>query len=263
MELSTELDSPARHRRSKKAILSALFRKQNYLAVYHAFRYCEKPVDFLQRYVSNGGSYPAQVRLRSPVGMLDVTTYSSDDIQTINEIFFRGDYEATTANRMIVDFGSNIGISALYFLSRNREARVYCYEPVPRNVERLKKNLAAFNDRYTVTETAVGESDGTVQFGWEPTGRYGGVGRETGTWISVPCRDSNAILSDIIAEHGRIDLLKIDIETLEKIVTERITPEIAAHITAMVVEYPFAANPLAQTHDMERRNYVTAFTARR
>jgi FkbM family methyltransferase len=239
-----------------------LFRKQNYVAVYHAFRWCEKPVDFLKRYITNGGAYPAQVRLRSPIGTLNVTTYSPDDIQTINEIFFRGDYEATTANRLIVDFGSNIGISALYFLSRNRDSRVYCFEPVPRNVERLRKNLADFKDRYTVTETAVGEADGTVQFGWEPTGRYGGVGRETGTWISVPCRDSNAVLADVIAEHGRIDLLKIDIETLEKTVTERIPSDIAANITAMVVEYPFASNPLAKTHNMERRNYVTAFTAR-
>ena len=262
MSTAASLDSPARHRRSGKAIFNALFRKQNYIAIYHAFRRCEQPVDFLKRYIANGGSYPTEVKLRSPIGALTVTTYSPDDIQTINEIFFRGDYESESNNRVIVDFGSNIGISALYFLSRNFDSRVYCFEPVPGNVERLKKNLAAFDGRYTITETAVGEADGAVQFGWELTGRYGGVGRETGTWITVPCRDSNAILSDIIAAHGHIDLLKIDIETLEKIVTERIPPAIAAKITALVVEYPFTGNPLAATHSMERRNYVTAFAAR-
>ncbi len=43
--------------------------------------------------------------------------------------------------RVVVDIGSNIGISALYFLTRNPACRCWLYEPVPRNVERLRANL--------------------------------------------------------------------------------------------------------------------------
>ncbi len=40
---------------------------------------------------------------------------------------------------VVVDFGSNIGISALYFLTRNQDIKVYLFEPVPQNILRLKK----------------------------------------------------------------------------------------------------------------------------
>jgi FkbM family methyltransferase len=253
------VDSPVRHRRSLEAITHALFRPQNYTSVASAFRYCEHPVDFLKRYISNGGSYPATVRLRTPTSPIDVNVYCSDDIQTINEIFFRGDYHARQTSRIVVDFGSNIGISAKYFLSLSPDAYVYCYEPLPQNTERLKRNLAGYEGRYELAEVAVGPAAGTVRFGWEPTGRYGGVGRETGNWIDVECIDSNAILEGIIAKHGRIDLLKVDIETLEKIVTDRIPLELAQKIGYIFVEFRFTENPLSATHAMISNNYITVF----
>ncbi len=257
---NNELDSPVRHRRSPKAIASALLRKQNYTGIVQAFRLSTRPVDFLSRYIRNSGSYPADVTLRTPTGLVAAHVYAPDDIQTINEIFFRGDYQAGGNNKVVVDFGSNIGISALYFLSRQAGTYVYCYEPLPQNIERLRRNLAPYGGQYELAEIAVGESDGTVRFGWEPTGRYGGVGRDTGRWIDVPCRDSNSILREIVARHGVIDLLKIDIETLEKAVTERIPVDLARQIRSIVVEYPFTANPLAQTHNWTRKNNVTTFT---
>jgi hypothetical protein len=86
----------------------------------------------------------------------------------------------------------------------------------------------------------------------EQSGRYGGVGRETGETIEVECVDSNEVLSRVLEAHGSIDILKIDIETLEKQVTERIPPEIAARINKIYVEYIFDTNPLAKTHRMKR-----------
>lgn len=256
------LDSVARHRRTPAVILRALFERRHYVAAANALAKVDAPIDFLKRYVSNGGQYPADITVRTPQGPITLTTYSPDDVQTINEIFLRGDYDAPANGQVVVDFGSNIGISAAFFLSRRPDAVIYCHEPVPRNIERLKQNLAQFGDRVTLAETAVGLENGMVQFGWEPTGRYGGVGRETGAWIEVPCADSNEVLAAIIAKHGRINTLKIDIETLEAAVTSRIPPELSDKIDNVVVEYPFATNPLAATHVMERRHFVTLFRHR-
>lgn len=256
------LDSVVRHRRSASVILRALFERRHYVAAANAMAKVDAPIDFLKRYVTNGGRYPAQITVRTPQGPITLTTYSPDDVQTINEIFLRGDYDAPEDGQVVVDFGSNIGISAAFFLSRRPDAVIYCYEPVPRNVDRLKKNLAQFGSRVTLHETAVGTENGMVQFGWEPTGRYGGVGRDTGTWIEVPCADSNEMLAAVIAKHGRINTLKIDIETMESAVTGRIPPELSANIDNIVVEYPFDANPLAATHSMERRHFVTMFRHR-
>jgi len=44
------------------------------------------------------------------------------------EIFCRLDYLAKTDIKVVVDIGSNIGISALYFLSRNKQAKCYLFE---------------------------------------------------------------------------------------------------------------------------------------
>ena len=44
------------------------------------------------------------------------------------------------------------------------------------NADAYAANTAAFADRLTVNPVAVGLADGPVTFGWEETGRYGGIG---------------------------------------------------------------------------------------
>lgn len=256
------LGSRVRHRRTLKSVAKAVLRRQNHRAVLRVARGVRDPLDFLSRYVRNRGSYPARIGLRTPTGPVELTTYSYDDVATINEIFFRGDYDVGAGNRVVVDFGSNIGISAAYFLTRDPQAFVHCFEPVEQNAVRLRANLASFDGRYALEQIAVGETTGTVRFGWEPTGKYGGVGRDTGQSIDVPCRDSNDVLREVVARHGHIDLLKIDVETLEKALTERLPRDLLLKIRALAVEYPFATNVLEATHDWERRNAVTVFTLR-
>jgi FkbM family methyltransferase len=230
--------------------MRAILRKDNYVGTLRAFALAHRPVEFMLRYIRNGGDYPVEIRVRSPTGRLSIRAYAPDDIQTINEIFFRGDYAVPGENRVIVDFGSNIGISCIYFLSRTPGAFCYGFEPLPQNIERFKANLAPFVGRFELTETAVGIGTGPVTFGWEPTGRYGGIGRETGRSITVDCRDSNEELQRIVDKHGQIDVLKVDIETLEKVVIDRIPEALAKQINNVIVEYVFKANPLSATHQM-------------
>lgn len=255
------LASKFRHSRSLNGVIAAAFRPQNYTGVVNAFRYCDKPIDVMQRYIRNSGTYPAIVQLKTPIGMIAAEVYCPDDIQTVNEIFLRGDYESGTRNSVVVDFGSNIGLSAAYFLSRNSNAFCYCYEPLPQNIERFERNTKQFHGRCELNRVAVGESVGRVQFGWEPTGRYGGVGRDTGNWIEVDCVDSNSELDRVLTRHGSIDVLKIDIENLEKQVTERIPASLAKHIKTILVECRFETNPLSATHSMKKRvKWITMFT---
>ena len=67
---------------------------------------------------------------------------------TVNEVFCRRDYPVPPGARSVVDIGSNIGLSALFFLTRDESCRCWLYEPVPANVERLRANLRAFADRF-------------------------------------------------------------------------------------------------------------------
>jgi hypothetical protein len=52
--------------------------------------------------------------------------------------FFKEDYRLSKSTRIVVDFGSNIGIRTAYFVTPNDSLRVYAYEPVPANVSRAK-----------------------------------------------------------------------------------------------------------------------------
>jgi FkbM family methyltransferase len=255
------MNTAVAHRRTLATLVRTPFQARHYTALANILSASPSPVAFLSRYLGLAKDYPARIALRTPTGPLSLTVYSQHDIQTINEIFFRLDYPADASDRVVVDFGSNIGISGAWFLTRAADVRVYLHEPLPQNIERLKHNLAPFLDRVVLAEAAVGPRAGTVRFGWEESGRYGGIERDTGRFIEVPCLDSNAALETVLARHERIDILKVDTETLEHQLVQRIPPGMAARIRRMIVEGPpFAANPFPASHEMTRRGYVTTLS---
>jgi FkbM family methyltransferase len=239
--------------------LNAPFQQRHYRALLAAANVCPRPLDLLRRYATSSGDYPASIPLRTPVGQISLDIYSWHDARTIHEIFLVGDYRVEGAENVIVDYGSNIGISAAYFLSRNHHSFAYLFEPVPRNVDRLRNNLRRFEGRYHLDEIAVGLKNGKVQFGIEDTGRYGGINQSTGQNIEVDCRDSNQILAEVIAKHGKIDVLKVDVETMERALVEHLTPELASRIKLLFVEARFERNLLASTHKASTEGTVTRF----
>ena len=228
-------------------------------AATEAFRSLAGPLDFLWRYGTGRGSYPTNISIRTPSGDISLTLYSWHDARTIHEIFLAEDYRVDKRPKIIVDFGSNIGLSAAYFLSRNAENRAHLFEPVPRNIERLRRNLEPFVDRYVLNGVAVGLENGKVSFGIEETGRYGAVGLQTGNSITVDCVDSNDVVGDIISKHGRIDVLKVDVETLEHAIVRHLTPALAAGIGLLLVEARFESNPLLETHSMTMQGTISRF----
>ena len=240
-------------------VLSAFSQRRHYLAARNMLRVYRHPADAFGRYVLGRGRYPADIRVNTPEGPVTLTVYSYHDILTVNEIFCRLDYRADERDRVIVDFGSNIGISAAYFLTAAPRSFVYLFEPVPINIDRLRRNLGRFESRYALEEIAVGQADGEVEFGQEDTGRYGGIGMQTGKHFSVACRDANGILEEITGRHGRIDILKIDIEGMERQVTERIPAGIARKIGRIYVECEFHSNPLERTHRCRQYGTIAQF----
>lgn len=249
--------------RSVRTLLAAPFQGRHYVAAANMLRTYARPGDAFARYLLRRGAYPAAVRLRTPLGPIDLTLHSHHDVLTVNEIFCRRDYPASAAERVVVDFGSNIGVSAAWFLTRTPEAFAYLFEPLPRNAERLRRNLAPFEGRYRLAEVAVGVTSGAVDFGVEDSGRYGGIGVPTGRSIRVLCRDANDVLGEILREHPRIDVLKIDIETMERELVERLPAETRRRIEKIYVESWFDANPLAATHAYRQYGSIAQFRRRR
>ena len=224
-------------------IARALREPGQYVAVARMARRYPAFADVLKRYLLGGGEYPYTCRVRTPMGVVAPVTYTHHDIFTVQEVFGREDYRAGEGLRVAVDVGSNIGIRALYFLTRNRDARCYLYEPVPRNVERLRANLAGYEGRYEVEEVAVAADGGTVRFTVEPFGRYGGIGVAGDDHIEVTCRAVTNVLDEVLEREGRIDLLKIDTEGAELDTVRAIRPDQLDRINTICFETRAPYNP--------------------
>lgn len=222
--------------RSISKIFGALFVKAHYVAisnmpfVYGAF------FENLYRYLTARGDYPYKPLVHTPIGDITPILYSYHDLLTLNEIFCRHDYKSSDNIKTVVDFGSNIGISALYFLTRNKNSRCYLFEPDPRNVSKLHKNLQNYKDRYILQEKAIGLEEGRFSFSIEETGRYGGLGLDTGDTIQVDVLELNKVLSQIISERGNIDIVKFDIEGLEIECVKNIRPDLLDKINVIYLE---------------------------
>lgn len=202
--------------RNITSIASSLFEKRHYKALLNMIWLYPDFLNCFYRYFFGKGNYPFVIRVRTPTGLKRITLYSHDDILTVNEIFCREDYYVSNNIKDVCDIGSNIGISALYFLSRNKYSFVNLYEPLPQNIERLKKNLYGYEDRYKLHPYAVGIKNGEVDFYYEETGRYGGIDlKGMKNKISIQCKEINNIVGDMIATCGSIDVLKLDVEGLE------------------------------------------------
>ena len=230
---------------SIKSFSAALFKKPFYLAFINIFILFKRPLDVLVRYVLEVGDYPKRFLIRTPLGLQSVTAFSHPDLITLIECFGKLDYRAPKNTSVVVDFGSNIGISALYFLTRNPDAKVYLFEPVPRNIERLKENLKGFENRYELKECAVGVEEGQLDFACDETGRHGGL-IEGGApyfaeWdpekiIQVKVVSASKSLKEVLSRHNSIDILKIDVEGYENKILSDLKTEDLSHVVQIFAE---------------------------
>lgn len=67
-------------------------------------------------------------------------------------------------NPVILECGSSDGGDTLRFLRDYPKARVFCFEPDPRNIIDFKKATAEYSDRCFLYEVAITNEDGSIQF---------------------------------------------------------------------------------------------------
>jgi FkbM family methyltransferase len=178
--------------------------------------------------------------------MQELTLSQACDVVTLHEIFCREDYRCPSPPGVVVDLGSNVGISALYFLTRAQSTYCELYEPDPRNIPILLCNLKDFENRFTLHEVAVADRQGRLPFATEETGRYGSlvetrpksaIEENKSDVINVNVEHINVVLDRAIARHGKVDLLKIDTEGCELGTVRAIDPTLLPHVRRIVIEW--------------------------
>jgi FkbM family methyltransferase len=209
---------------------------KNYGAVLRFFRVHARPFRILADEVFSLGTYPRTIVLQTPTGPASVQLFSAADLSTLNLIFCRQDYFVPEDSRVVVDIGSNIGLSALFWLTRNRSAYVYCYEPAPTSYQRLLDNLQPWQGRFVAHRQAVSDFTGVGQLGLEASGVYSSLDRSSPE--SVPCEvvHINDVLGPVIRQHGQIDVLKVDSEGHELRTVQALAPEYWKHIRCLNID---------------------------
>ena len=136
-------------------VIKTLLSRKAYLAALRIFTNFRNPIGVLIRYIFGTGVYPCVIRMSTPVGVRQVNMSSFHDVRSLVVCFGKEDYFADNGISCAVDFGANIGMSGLYFLTRNSRVRTYLFEPLLENVERLTANLRGLEGRYDVQNIAI------------------------------------------------------------------------------------------------------------
>lgn len=168
-------------------------------------------------------------------------------LHSVDEIFVEEVYRFTTNNPrpLIIDCGSNIGLSILYFKQLFKNAEVVAFEADPAIFKILESNLEAYNiDNIRLINAAVWKEDTSLSF--ESEGSVGGkigAGATNKNRVQVPAKRLRNYLS------GKVDFLKIDIEGAEYEVLKD-CKDLLLNVENLFIEYHVLPNETQRLHEI-------------
>ncbi len=169
-----------------------------------------------------------------------------DFLCTFEILYIARDYRFNpSSNRpVIVDCGSNIGLSVLYFKREFPECKVTAFEPDPATFALLQRNVASNGmSGVALHNQAVCGARGEFDFFHDPA-HPGSVVMSLRPECGLGHREKveGVLLSDFINED--VDLLKVDVEGAElDVVEELVRADKLRRIDQIIVEYHPALFP--------------------
>lgn len=223
----------------KRAISRFAFRAQQCM---HRAKWSADLSTFSGFYRSSPGVRAIRARFRGEVhtlyvrgGTLDASIFEQVLCEG-SEYLIPGDIEP----KVIFDIGANIGAAAVYFAARYPRARIYCFEPLPENVELLRRNVAPFGERVTVVPMGLGESPGSFEYrrSDDPNNFGGGtfhnVGCAPGETIQLPVTTLTTFCQNNRID--RVDVVKVDTEGAEHSVLAGMPADLLAKVQVVLGE---------------------------
>lgn len=134
-------------------------------------------------------------------------------VYQFKEIFFEEYYYFKTEKKVpiIIDCGSNIGLSILYFKEKYPQSHIKAFEADKNIADYLKRNLETNNaiQNVTIYQKAVWIDNNGIEMSLE--------GADTGSIIGTENRQKidSIRLKDILEKENEVDMLKMDIEGAE------------------------------------------------
>jgi FkbM family methyltransferase len=179
--------------------------------------------------------------------------FTANDDQVAWELFWTGSYETQVTaewKRMvsgadiILDVGAYTGCMALMACALNPKCEVFCFEPMPRTIERLKINVLAnrFAERIQLMPYAASDSEGMAEMNMPRPADFLGSGNSIKPKENVPIIDTTLVSmvrveNRVEIPHGRkLSCIKLDVEGHELEALEGMVSMIETHRPEMIVE---------------------------
>lgn len=176
------------------------------------------------------------LKLRVPDALSFVAQFK--EIYTDSSYYF----ETETKEPVIIDCGSNVGLSCIYFNRLFPKAQIHAFEADPTIFTYLTDNLKTNSvNNVTAHKQAVWTTDTTLHFSSD--GADGGSIADSG--IEVEAID----LKKFLTQFTKVDLLKIDIEGAETIVVPHCGEELK-RVENIFIEYHSYRNSPQQLQEI-------------
>lgn len=119
--------------------------------------------------------------------------------------------------RTIVDLGSNIGTTVVYFHIMYPDARIVSVEADPRNIDQLRLNCAWFADHITILPVAVSARDDDLVTFYQNPFLHCSSSLARRTKDDIPIQVKTMSLDSILQNQSitTLDILKFDVEGAE------------------------------------------------
>ena len=168
--------------------------------------------------------------LNKRIHIVDIASFSFMRKEIFDQQIYK--FDAHTEEPYIIDCGSNIGLSIMYFKSLYPAAEIVGFEPDDKVFEALERNIKSFNlFNVELIKKACWNKETTLKFYSE--GADGGrVAKDFDTEQIIEVETIR--LRNFL--HRKVDFLKIDIEGAEAIVLEDCS-ELLANVEKIFVEY--------------------------
>lgn len=149
--------------------------------------------------------------------------------------------EWSRAAECVLDVGANVGVYALAAQAANPRALVLAFEPLERTHRRLQRNISLNRFPIDARMIAIGDSDGTAQlhdmdrpFGDFTSASLNPDFKRSDRTVEIVLRRLDSLLDELNV--ARIDLVKIDVETLEPQVLRGLGARLATDRPVILVE---------------------------
>lgn len=221
-------------KRPLREVINRVFRKDLFEIIKNFFIVHKNPIQAMYEEFFTKGKYPKLIETKIGV---KIKLFSYGDFSTFNLVFCRQDYLADKKINAVLDIGSNIGITAHYWLFKNPKVKIYCYEPSKRNFKRLTENTKKFKKNIELKQSAVSNFNGYSKLYKSETGVNDSIiDKVSKDFDKIKVIKINDILKKIFSNFKNLDILKIDTEGCEREILKSIDKKYFKKIRIINIE---------------------------